>query len=86
MTPNTGSKRSHRAPRLLFAGLLFAGLLMLVARTASRPDVSLGEMLFPAIGGLVVLAAIAVIVRQDRRERDALPPAQRDRQDHGTPN
>lgn len=85
MTSNTGSGRSRRTPWLLFAGLLVLGLVMLVARTVMRPDVGLGEMVFPALGGLVIAAAIAVIVWRDRSERDRLPPSERDRQDRGNP-
>ncbi|MBP2230717.1 hypothetical protein [Azospirillum agricola] len=85
MTSNTGPKGSRRTPRLLFAGLLVVGLLMLVARTVARPDVGFGEMVFPALGGLAIAAAIVVIVRRDRSERDALPPQERGRQDQGMP-
>ncbi len=86
MTSNTGGRRSRRTPRLLFAGLLVVGLVMLVARTVMRPDVSVGEMIFPALGGLAMAAAIAVIVRRDRSDRDHLPLSERNRQDHGTPH
>ncbi|MCG5243190.1 hypothetical protein [Azospirillum doebereinerae] len=82
---NNGSGPSRRTPKLLFAGLLVIGLLMLVARTVARPDVSVAEMVFPALGGLAIAAAIVVIVRRDRQERDSLPPNARSRQDQGMP-
>ncbi len=86
MTPTPANPTPNRKTRLLFAALLVVGLVMLVVRTATRPDVSAGEMLVPALGGLAVAGVIALIVRQDRRDRAALPANQRDRQDHGTPN
>lgn len=90
MTSDNGSGSQGngrpRTPKLLFAGLLLVGLLMLVARTVARPDVGFGEMVIPALGGLAIAAAIAVIVRSDRKSREAqaLPP-ERVRQDQGMP-
>ncbi|AWK90016.1 hypothetical protein [Azospirillum thermophilum] len=87
MSRETGDRRPGRGkPVLLFAALLIAGLAMLGMRVLARPDVGLGDMILPFLGGLLIAGAIAMIVRRDRRDRESLPPSVRDRQDHGTPN
>ncbi|PWC33291.1 hypothetical protein [Azospirillum sp. TSO35-2] len=86
MTSNSGSGRSRRASWRLFLGLLVLGLVMLVARALALPNMSMGEMVIPLIGGLFVAVAIVVIVRRDRADRNALPPSQRNRQDQGNPD
>lgn len=85
MNSTSGGNRPRRNSALLFVALLVAGLAMLAIRVVARPDVSLGEMVLPFLGGLLVAGAVFVIVRRDRQERDSLPPDQRDRQDQGVP-
>lgn len=71
---------------MVFAALLIGGLVLLIIRMLSMPTVSFSEILLPALAGVAMAAAIALIVIRDRRERDALPPSRRDSQDQGMPD
>lgn len=55
-----------RKSALLFAGLLAVGLLTLVGRLLARPDISVGEIAWPVLGGVAVAAALYWMVRQGR--------------------
>ncbi len=86
MNPNNGGQPPRRRSSVaIFAALLIGGLLLLVVRMLSVPTVSLGEVILPLLAGVGMAAAIAVIVMRDRRERNALPPSERDTQDRGMP-
>jgi len=90
MTPKSdgGPPRSpspNRSLRLLL-GLLVLGLVMLASRALALPNIGMGEMILPLLGGLFVAVAIVLIVRRDRADRDALPPSRRNRPDQGTPD
>ncbi len=66
--------------------LLIAGLLLLVVRMLAMPTVSAGEIVLPLLAGIGMALAIGVMVMRDRRERNALPPSERNRQDRGMPD
>ncbi|CAO3352471.1 hypothetical protein [Azospirillum palustre] len=90
MTPESDGRPTrnparHRSLRLLLA-LLVLGLVMLASRVLALPNIGMGEMIVPLLGGLFVAVAIVLIVRRDRADRDALPPSRRDRQDQGMPD
>lgn len=90
MTPESDGRSPHRQPRhrswRLLLALLVLGLVMLASRALSLPNVGMGEMIVPLLGGLFVAVAIVLIVRRDRADRAALPPSRRDRQDQGMPD
>ena len=87
MGPTSGGQPSpRRSSAKVFAALLIGGLVLLIIRMLSMPTVSFSEILLPALAGVAMAAAIAVIVVRDRRERDALPPSRRDSQDQGMPD
>ncbi|WP_448203079.1 hypothetical protein [Azospirillum sp. sgz302134] len=87
MAPTSGGQTPRRRSSVaVFAALLIGGLLLLVVRMLAMPEVSFGEILVPALGGIAMAAAIAVIVLRDRRERAAMPPSRRDSQDQGMPD
>lgn len=86
MNPNTGGQPPRRRNSVIvFAALLIGGLLLLVVRMVAMPTVSVGEIVLPLVGGVLMALGIAYIVRRDRRERDSLPQSQRDSQDQGMP-
>ncbi|HYG85896.1 MAG TPA: hypothetical protein VD978_06530 [Azospirillum sp.] len=86
MNAHTGGKPSRRrSTAFFFAVLLGLGLLMLIGRMVALPGFSLGEAIFPALGGLLIAVALAFIVVRERRERARMPPEERNRQDQGTP-
>ncbi|MBY6262260.1 hypothetical protein EI613_10075 [Azospirillum sp. 412522] len=86
MTPKSdGGPQRHRSLRLLLA-LLVLGLVMLASRVLALPNIGMGEMIVPLLGGLFVAVAIVLIVRRDRADRDALPASRRNRQDQGMPD
>ncbi len=90
MTPESDGRSTrnpprHRSLRLLLA-LLVLGLVMLGSRALALPNIGMGEMIIPMLGGLFVAVAIVMIVRRDRADRDALPPSRRNRQDQGMPD
>ncbi|HYH39287.1 MAG TPA: hypothetical protein VD860_13770 [Azospirillum sp.] len=75
----------RRGTVVFFAVLLGLGLLMLVGRMLALPGFTVGEALFPILGGVFIAAALAVIVMRERRERAHMTPEERNRQDQGTP-
>ncbi len=86
MSPNTGGPRPRlRNSVAVFTALLVGGLLLLVLRMLAMPTVSLGEILLPLLAGVAMAVAIGYMVLRDRRERNALPPSERDSQDQGMP-
>ncbi len=90
MNTHTGGKPPQpknwsRNTLVLFAALLGLGLLMLIGRIIALPDVSLGQMIFPTLGGLFIAVALVVLVRKDQRERTQMTPQEKNRQDQGTP-
>lgn len=86
MTPHThDTPKRRRSTVVFFAVLLALGLLMLVGRMLASPGFSLGEAVFPVLGGAAIAAALAFIVLRERRERAHMSPEERARQDHGTP-
>ncbi len=89
-TPQMSPQPNDRPPRrrgttVLFVGLLLAGLAVLALRMVAAPGVSGLEMVLPILGGVLIAAAIAVIVVRERRDRRHMTPAERDRQDQGVP-
>ena len=87
MDPTSGGQPPRRRnSTTIFVALLAIGLLMLVVRMLVRPDVSVGELVVPVLGGLAMAAAIGFIVIRDRRDRAAMPPSRRDSQDQGMPD
>lgn len=87
MGPTSGGQPPRRRNSVIvFVALLAIGLVMLVGRMLARPDVSVGELIVPALGGAAMAAAIGYIVLRDRRERASLPPSKRDSQDQGMPD
>ncbi|MGQ9369706.1 hypothetical protein [Azospirillum sp. ST 5-10] len=82
--PNDRPPR-RRGTTVLFVGLLLAGLAVLALRMVAAPGVSGLEMVLPILGGVLIAAAIAVIVVRERRDRRHMTPAERDRQDQGVP-
>ncbi|OYD83372.1 hypothetical protein CHT98_15750 [Azospirillum brasilense] len=66
--------------------MLIGGLLLLVVRMLAMPTVSAGEIVLPLLAGIAMALAIGVMVMRDRRERNALPPSERNRQDRGMPD
>lgn len=80
-----GKPTRRRSTVVFFAVLLGLGLLMLIGRMLALPGFNAGEAIFPALGGLFIAVALAVIVLRDRRERAELTPEERDRQDRGMP-
>lgn len=87
MSPNTpGPSPRRRTSTTIFVALLIGGLLLLVIRMLAMPTVSVGEIILPLLAGIGMALAIGVMVMRDRRERNALPPSERNRQDHGMPD
>lgn len=87
MNPNTGGQPPRRRNSVIvFAALLIGGLLILVIRMVAMPTVSVGDIVLPLVVGVLMALAIAYMVRRDRRDRDSLPPSQRDSQDQGMPH
>ena len=81
----SGTPPRRRSTVVFFAVLLGLGLLMLIGRMIALPGFSAGEAIFPALGGLFIAVALAVIVRRDRAERAQMTPEERERQDQGVP-
>lgn len=90
MTPESDGRSTRNPPRnrslRLLLALLVLGLVMLGSRALALPNIGMGEMIIPMLGGLFVAVAIVMIVRRDRADRDALPPSRRNRQDQGMPD
>ncbi|WP_143271917.1 hypothetical protein [Azospirillum brasilense] len=87
MSPNTpGPSARRRTSTTIFVALLIGGLLLLVVRMLAMPTVSAGEIVLPLLAGIAMALAIGVMVMRDRRERNALPPSERNRQDRGMPD
>ncbi|QCG88452.1 hypothetical protein [Azospirillum sp. TSH100] len=90
MTPESDGRSPHSPPRhrswRLLLALLVLGLVMLGSRVLALPNIGMGEMIVPLLGGLFVAVAIVLIVRRDRADRAALPPSRRNRQDQGMPD
>jgi membrane associated rhomboid family serine protease len=84
-THTDGKPTRRRGTVVFFAVLLGLGLLMLIGRMLALPGFSAGEAIFPALGGLFIAVALAVIVLRDRRERAEMTPEERNRQDQGMP-
>lgn len=83
--PSNGAPRRRRTSVMVFAALLLGGLALLAIRLIARPDVSIGEAALPVLGGIAMVAVLAIMVRRDRRERNALPASKRDQPDQGMP-
>ncbi|KAA0681090.1 hypothetical protein [Roseomonas genomospecies 6] len=87
MSPNDPGPSPRRSTSVtIFVALLVAGLLLLIVRMAFMPTVSGWDVVLPLLAGVGMALAIGVMVMRDRRERNALPPSERDRQDRGMPD
>ncbi|NUB13974.1 hypothetical protein GAY28_15505 [Azospirillum brasilense] len=87
MSPNNpGPSPRRRTSTTVFVALLIGGLLLLIVRMLAMPTVSAGEVVLPLLAGIGMALAIGVMVMRDRRERNALPPSERNRQDRGMPD
>ena len=87
MSPTDPGPSPRRSTSVtIFVALRIGGLLLLVVRMAFLPTVSAGEIVLPLLAGVAMALAIGLMVMRDRRERNALPPSERDRQDHGMPD
>lgn len=87
MSPNNPAPSPRRrTSTTVFVALLIGGLLLLVVRMLAMPTVSAGEVVLPLLAGIGMALAIGVMVMRDRRERNALPPSERNRQDRGMPD
>lgn len=86
MNSHTSGRPPRRRSTVVFFGVLLGlGLLMLIGRMVALPGFSFGEAILPALGGLFIAIALAVIVRRDRAERAHMTPEERNRQDQGVP-